>query len=209
MHKMRKNLMVIRLLGLLSEDKSFQDNLLKESEKMIQFVTSSIKRAAAGVRNGVESSTLGVQSLNMALSILSVHLTQSNVATDDWVKMQESVDDLKVLSNHSDERISKISGQLHGLVCTQGIMLEEVKVLKVKTSQIKAEAERMRETAKEMKQMKAEQENKAMDEKKAQLKEKANEMKQMKAEQENKAKETKSKYEEALYDISDPLLPVQ
>jgi len=209
MHKMRKNLMVIRLLGLLSEDKTFQENLLKESEKMIQFVTSSIKRAAAGVRNGVESSTLGVQSLNMALSILSVHLTQANVATDDWVKMQESVDDLKVLANHSDERISKISGQLHGLVCTQGIMLEEVKVLKEKTSQIKAETERMREKANEMKQMKAEQENKAMDEKKAQLKEKADEFKKQKEKRKNKAKETKSKYEEALYDISDPLLPVQ
>jgi len=209
MHKMRRNLMVIRLLGLLSEDKTFQENLLKESEKMIQFVTSSIKRAAAGVRNGVESSTLGVQSLNMALSILSVHLTQANVATDDWVKMQESVDDLKVLSNHSDERISKISGQLHGLVCTQGVMLEEVKVLKEKTSQIKAETERMREKANEMKQMKAEQENKAMDAKKAQLKEKADEFKKQKEKRKNKAKETKSKYEEALYDISDPLLPVQ
>jgi len=209
MHKMRKNLMVIRLLGLLSEDKSFQDNLLKESEKMIQFVTSSIKRAAAGVRNGVESSTLGVQSLNMALSILSVHLTQVNVATEDWVKMQESVDDLKVLSTHSDERIRKISGQLHSLVCTQGIMIEEVKNLKEKTSQIKAETERMRVKANEMKQMKTNEENKAMDEKKAQLKEKADVLKKQKDKRKNKAKETKSKYEEALYDISDPLLPVQ
>jgi len=209
MHKMRRNLMVIRLLGLLSEDKSFQENLLKESEKMIQFVTSSIRRAAAGVRNGIESSTLGVQSLNMALSILTVHLTQANVATEDWVKMQDSVDDLKVLTDHSDERISKISGQLHSLVCTQGIMIEEVKNLKEKTVQIKAETEKMRAKANEIKQMKADEENKVMDEKKAQLKEKAEEFKKQKEKRKNKSKETKSKYEEALFDISDPLLPVQ
>jgi len=209
MHRMRKNLMVIRLLGLLSEDKSFQENLLKESEKMIQFVTSSVRRAAVGVKNGVESSTMAVQSLNMALSILTVHLTQANVATEDWVKMQESVDDLEVLSQHRDERISKISGQLCNLVRTQGIMIEEVKNLKEKTSQIKAETEKMKEKANEMKQMKANQENKAMDEKKAQLKEKAEELKKQKENRKNKTKETKSKYEEALYDISDPLLPVQ
>jgi len=209
MHKMRRNLMVIRLLGLLSEDKSFQDNLLKESEKMIQFVTSSVRRAAAGVVNGVESSTMGVQSLNMALSILTVHLTQANVPTEDWLKMLESADDLKTLSSHKDERISKISGQLHSLVCTQGILIQEVKNMKEKTVQIKAETEKMREKANEMKQMKADQENKAMDEKKAQLKEKAEEFKRQKENRKNKPKEIKSKYEDALYDISDPLLPVQ
>eukprot|EP00091_Calanus_sinicus_P000294 TRINITY_DN10221_c0_g1_i1.p1 TRINITY_DN10221_c0_g1~~TRINITY_DN10221_c0_g1_i1.p1 ORF type:complete len:412 (+),score=124.92 TRINITY_DN10221_c0_g1_i1:213-1448(+) len=192
MHRMRKNLMVIRLLGLLSEDKSFQDNLLKESEKMIQFVTSSVRRAAVGVKNGVESSTMAVQSLNMALSILTVHLTQANVSKDDWVKMQESVDDLEILSQHKDERISKISGQLHNLVRTQGIMIEEVKNLKEKTSQIKAETEKMREKANEIKQMKSDKENRAMDEKKAQLKEKAEELKKTKRETvKTKPKETK------------------
>ena len=35
--------------GLFSEDHNFQENLLKESDKMIQFVTSSIKRASLGV----------------------------------------------------------------------------------------------------------------------------------------------------------------
>ena len=33
MHKMRRNLMIIRLLGLLSEDQDLQDNLLKESNR--------------------------------------------------------------------------------------------------------------------------------------------------------------------------------
>ena len=35
--------------GLFSEDHNFQENLLKESDKMIQFVTLSIKRASLGV----------------------------------------------------------------------------------------------------------------------------------------------------------------
>merc|ERR1712106_871835 len=149
------------------------------------------------------------QSLNMAPSILTVHLTQANVPTEDWLKMLDSADDLKTLSSHTDERISKISGQLHSLVCTQGIMIQEVKNLKEKTVQIKAETEKMREKANEMKQMKADQENKAMDEKKAQLKEKAEEFKRQKETRKNKPKESKSKYEDALYDISDPFLPVQ
>ena len=43
---------------------------------MIQFVTLSIKRASLGVVKGVASSVMAVQSLNMAPSILLVHLTQ-------------------------------------------------------------------------------------------------------------------------------------
>ena len=62
--------------GLFSEDHNFQENLLKESDKMIQFVTLSIKRASLGVVKGVASSVMAVQSLNMAPSILLVHLTQ-------------------------------------------------------------------------------------------------------------------------------------
>jgi len=209
MHRMRKNLMVIRLLGLLSEDKSFQDNLLKESDKMIQFVTASVRRAALGVKKGVESSTIAVQSLNMALSILTVHLTQAHVATEDWVKMQESAEDLETLAQHQDERISKISGQLLNLVLTHGVMIKEVKNLKDKTAQIKEETEKMRQKANEIKQMKVDQENKTLDEKKAQLKQKADEFKKQKENRKNKTKEIKSKYDEALYDISDPLLPVQ
>lgn len=209
MHMMRKNLMVIRMLGLLSEDKSFEENLLKESDKMIQFVSSSIKRAALGVKNGVESSTMAVQSLNMALSILSVHLTQVNVPTDDWVKMLKCADDLEVLKEHKDERISKIAEQLHKLVITNGVVIQEVKNLREKTVEIKEKTDNIKEKVNEHKKIQVEQENKVLDEKKAQLKNKAEELKKQKESRKNKNKETKTKYEEALYDISDPLLPVQ
>merc|ERR1719341_3014752 len=66
---------------------------------MIKFVSSSIKRAARGVAAGVESSVMAVQSLNMALSILSVHLTQVNVPMADWERMLESQEDLKILED--------------------------------------------------------------------------------------------------------------
>merc|ERR1712088_36625 len=137
MHRMRRNLMVIRLLGLLSEENNFQESLLSESDKMIKFVSSSIKRAARGVAAGVESSVMAVQSLNMALSILSVHLTQANVPLEDWERMLESQEDLKILENHTDERISKISSQLYNLIATQGIVVEEVKLLKENTKKFR------------------------------------------------------------------------
>ena len=59
---------------------------------MITFVTSSIKRTAIGVAE-VTISVKAVQSLNMALSIHSVHLTQCNVPMEDWETMLDTVDD--------------------------------------------------------------------------------------------------------------------
>ena len=35
MHRMRKNLMILRKLSILSEDKSIKENLMKESDKMV------------------------------------------------------------------------------------------------------------------------------------------------------------------------------
>jgi len=210
MHRMRRNLMVIRLLGLLSEDESFQENLLKHSDKMIQFVSTSIKRAASEVRAGTTTSTMGVQSLNMSLSILSVHLTQQNVPTSDWEKMLKVSDDLEVLGDHEDTRISKISGQLHKLVLTHGTIIEEIKALKENTAKIVSQTGKMKEHTNEFIKEKKNEENKQLDEKKAQLKEKANELKKQKELRKNKSKEAAmSKYEAALYDVSDPLLPVQ
>merc|ERR1719237_576497 len=199
MHRMRRNLMVIRLLGLLSEDNNFQENLLSESDKMIKFVSSSIKRDARGVAAGVESSVMAVQSLNMALSILSVHLTQVNVPMADWERMLESQEDLKILEDHTDERISKISSQLYNLIATQGIVVEEVKILKANTKK-----------GQEIKAQQKEQENQALDERKAQLKAKTENVKKQKEERKKKkTQETRSAYESALFDVSDPLVPVQ
>ena len=211
MHKMRRNLMVIRLLGLLSEENNFQENLLSESDKMIKFVSTSIKRAARGVAAGVDSSVMAVQSLNMALSILSVHLTQANVPLEDWERMLESQEDLKILEDHPDERISKISSQLYNLIATQGIVVEEVKLLKENTKKIQEETEKLKAKGEEIKAQQKDQENQVLDEKKAQLKAKTESVKKQKEERRKKKEthEKRSPYEAALFDISDPLVPVQ
>ena len=73
-----------------------------------------------------------VQSLNMALSILCVQLTQKNVSVDDWRQAQDLVDDLDVLAGHSDPRIGKMAGQLHRLVLTHGVVLDQTRVMKVR-----------------------------------------------------------------------------
>jgi len=201
---------VIRLLGLLSEENNFQENLLSESDKMIKFVSSSIKRAARGVAAGGESSVMAVQSLNMALSILSVHLTQVNVPMADWERMLESQEDLKILEDHADERISKISSQLYNLIATQGIVVEEVRLLKENTKKIQEETEKLKVKGQEIKAQQKDQENQVLDERKAQLKAKTESVKKQKEERKKKrTQETRSAYESALFDVSDPLVPVQ
>merc|ERR1719270_1496875 len=156
MHRMRKNLMILRMLSLLSEDKSIEENLFKESDKMIQFVSVSIKRAAANVRKGV------------------VH-----------------------------------SNQLHQLILAQKVVIDEIKNLKEATAKIQQESTKMKEKVEEMKQIKVNEENKMMDERKEQLKQKSQELKKQKEQRKNKIHEFKNKYEEALFHVGDPLLPVQ
>ena len=67
----------------------------------------------------------------------------------------------------------------------------------------------MKSKVNEMNQMKVDAENKLMDERKEQLKLKSLELKKQKEQRKNKVHEFKNKYEEALFNISDPLLPVQ
>ena len=209
MHRMRRNLMVIRLLGLLSEENNFQESLLQESDKLIRFVSASIRRAAVGVRAGTTSSVMAVQSLNMALSILSVHLTQASVPMEDWEKMLAVLEDLKVLEDHQDERISGISSKLHELISTQGIVVDEVKLLRENTKKIQEETAKLRAKADELKTNQKDHENQVLDEKKAQLKLKSDNIKKQKELRKKRAQEPKSAYEAALYDVSDPLVPVQ
>jgi len=157
----------------------------------------------------VKTSPMAIQSLNMSLSILSVHLTQKDVAISDWEKMLEVADELKTLEDHEDIRISKMCSSLYKLVLTNGSVLEELKILKEKTSQIKDTSVKLKEQAAELKDIKQKQENKALDEKKAQLQQKAEAVKKQKELRKKKHQSESSKYEAALFDVSDPLVPVQ
>ena len=119
----------------------------------------------------------------------------------DWERMLASTANLKTLEDHTDYRIAKISGQLYNLIATQGIVVEEVRLLKANTKKIQEETEKLR--------AKADQENQTLDEKKAQLKAKADDFKNQKELRKKKAAEPKSPYEAAMYDVSDSLVPVQ
>ena len=209
MHRMRRNLMIIRLLSLLSEDGSFQENLAKDSGKMVRFISSSVSRAAQAVRQEKECSTIANQSLNMALSILTVHLTRAELTTEDWETMLEIEEDLETLSHHQDERIAEIAGKLSQLVAVQGVVIKEVKNLKDKTAQIKEGTVKVRQKLEEIKNVRHNEENKSMDDKKAQLKQKAEELKLQKEKRKKKTKDCKTPYDEALFNIGDPLIPVQ
>lgn len=119
----------------------------------------------------------------------------------DWERMLASTANLKTLEDHTDYRIAKISGQLYNLIATQGIVVEEVRLLKANTKKIQEETEKLR--------AKADQENQTLDEKKAQLKAKAEDFKNQKELRKKKAAEPKSPYKAAMYDVSDSLVPVQ
>ena len=119
----------------------------------------------------------------------------------DWERMLASTANLKTLEDHTDYRIAKISGQLYNLITTQGIVVEEVRLLKANTKKIQEETEKLR--------AKADQENQTLDEKKAQLKAKAEDFKNQKELRKKKAAEPKSPYKAAMYDVSDSLVPVQ
>ena len=60
------------------------------------------------VGTGSTPETLVAQSLNMALSLLSLHLTQATVSTEDWVKMQDYSSDLQVLSCYPETRVARL-----------------------------------------------------------------------------------------------------
>jgi hypothetical protein len=227
MNKMRRNLMVIRLLGLYSEDKTLQENLMKESPRLIKFIGASIQRAAKLLKTDVavdeSSCVMASQSLNMSLTILSLHLTRAEVSADDWRRMQEYSDDLKVLSGHPDPRISRLAGQLHQLVCAQAEVMENIKVMKEKTKNIQEETKKFQAKADELKDKKKDSENAMMDERKQQLKDKADSVAAAKVARKKKVglkeeeaeikiledKEGLTPYAAALYDVQDPLLPVR
>jgi len=227
MHRMRRNLMVIRLLGLYSEDKTLQDNLMNESPRMIKFIGATIQRAARAIKSEkpVEEATcvMATQSLNMSLTILSLHLTQAVVTSDDWRRMQDYLEDLLVLSEHPDPRIARLAGQLHQLVAAQGEVLTQTELMVKKTKDLQEETKKLKVKAEELKFEKRSSENAKMDERKQQLKEKAESVAAAKAARKKKVglkeeeaemkiledKEGMTPYEAALYDIKDPLLPVR
>ena len=108
------------------------------------------------------------------------------------------------------------------LVKAQGAILEETKFLKAEAKKIEEATSKMKEKTAELKNLKRDNENRMMDEKKQLIKDRADNLQKAKdrrkkggvkeEEKEMKILEDKTgmtEYESALYDITDPLLPVR
>merc|ERR1712241_864975 len=79
------------------------------------------------------------------------------------------------------------------------------KLLKENTKKIQEETEKLKAKGEESKAQQKDQENQVLDERKAQLKARTESVKKQKEERKKK----RSPYESALFDVSDPLVPVQ
>lgn len=143
MSKLRRNLMVIRLLGLMSEDDKLQEGLMKDSEQLLDFICLTLQRGAVACGKRVErrerrkeegkegegeeegSQMLEIQSLTMALGLLNVKVTGPDVKVSEWERLQGSLDDLRVLSGlYEEERVREQARKLRQLIATHGVILE-------------------------------------------------------------------------------------
>merc|ERR1711990_36995 len=83
-------------------------------------------------------------------------------------------------------------------------------LLKENTKKIQEETEKLKVKGQEIKAQQKDQENQVLDERKAQLKARTESVKKQKEERKKKkTQENRSPYEAALFDVSDPLVPVQ
>jgi hypothetical protein len=73
--RLRRQLMVIRLLGLLSEDEKLRSALMRFPDKLIEFLSLTMHRGALLCKDRSEPedecAVLEVQSLTTALSLMS------------------------------------------------------------------------------------------------------------------------------------------
>lgn len=76
MLRLRRQLMVIRLLGLLSEDEKLRSALMRFPDKLIEFLSLTLNRGSILCQRRIEPDDddcggLEVQSLTTALSLMS------------------------------------------------------------------------------------------------------------------------------------------
>ncbi|XP_040569681.1 transport and Golgi organization protein 6 homolog isoform X1 [Lepeophtheirus salmonis] len=188
MSQLKKNLMIIRLLGLLSEDDTLQEDISKNSSRMIRFVSMTIERGAYLTQKrlsndaemDISCGVLESQSLSMALTIISIHLTQSrSIKNSDWNDLMNISDSFKILEDqYQDERIRSLAKKIRTFIFTRGVVVETTKDLQGKVKQIQDSTEKLKAMANTLKELEKEEKNRTL-------------------------------FQSALYDLSDPLLPVR
>ncbi|TRY61857.1 hypothetical protein TCAL_11238 [Tigriopus californicus] len=163
MLKLRKNLMIVRLLGLLSEDDKIQQNLMKDSEQLLEFVCLTIERCALSCANESEddeeedgSQILEAQSLMMALTLLSVKVTQPYVQIDEWKRLQNGLKDLDILGKmYPDERARQLSRRLKLLIATHGAVMDHKDEMERHIKTMFSKVDDIHNISEKVKQMKA------------------------------------------------------
>lgn len=84
-----------------------------------------------------ECSSLEIQSLTTALSLMSYLVVQDNVRTSDWRALQSTLGDLEVLAtSHRDINVRKMSEKLKQVIATHGAVLVETDFLKAKAQKV-------------------------------------------------------------------------
>ena len=153
----RRKLMVIKLLELLSEDKELQEQVMKNSMRLIQFLLLTFQRCAQMCQSRQSSDfTSGMaeqQSLLTALTLLNHIVTRTDVQDEQWEALTKSVTDLQTLSQyHGDATIKTLSGKLLALIQAnvqakehQENMKKKVEEIVHKTQEAKIKMEELKE----------------------------------------------------------------
>eukprot|EP00095_Tigriopus_kingsejongensis_P012027 maker-scaffold593_size129216-snap-gene-0.30 protein:Tk12027 transcript:maker-scaffold593_size129216-snap-gene-0.30-mRNA-1 annotation:"transmembrane and coiled-coil domain-containing protein 7" len=192
MLNLRKNLMIVRLLGLLSEDERIQENLMKDSEQLLEFICLTIQRCALACSDDDPeedgSQILEAQSISMALTLLSLKTTQSDIQVDEWERLQSCLGDLAVLEKqYPNEQVRTLSRRLRQLISTHGAVLDHKNEMDTHVKNLLSKAEEVHGLSARVKEMKMEADK----------------------EKERVEKASSVGYEEALQALADPLLPVR
>jgi len=139
--KIEKQLTIVRLISLFSEDEKLQDALMENPEQKIRFLLSTLHRVAVTCRERLEakSSMSGLsleegtnyggdpaelQSLTMAVSLLKHHLAQKEqIKPKDWDQLQECEADLQLLAtNYQEKSVALLCHRLRECILTRGAL---------------------------------------------------------------------------------------
>ena len=150
MNNLRRKLMIIRLLGLMSEDEKLQEKVLESSSRLIQFLSLTFQRCAAMAKKRQNATTeedldIGMaerQSLQTALTLLNHVVLQPNVPNEHWEHLKDSLEDLKILSElYEEEATKKLAGKLHELIAVNVQIIQHHSDMKSKAQDILAKTQ--------------------------------------------------------------------
>ena len=150
LNQLRKQFMLLRLIGIMSQDEQLQDALMKQPKTMIEFLLSAIHRhtlyfqekIGGGIMDNMDlnSSNMGSikspdlpesKTLDLAMSLLlnliyskEQEKTNKDVSIFDepvWETLQSSLSDLQYLEKvHNDSNIQDAAGMLCVIIRTRG-----------------------------------------------------------------------------------------